>query len=605
MTPGTTIVVPVRNHLSLTQRCIERLAADYRDRDAVEIVVVDDGSTDGTPEYLETAAGIRTVRHVESAGFAASCNDGAAAGSGEYVVFLNNDTMGEEGWLDKLVAYADANERAAIVGARLLYQNGTIQHAGIVFGADLIPRHVYRGFPADHPAVSKPRCFQAVTAACMLIRRDVFEEIGGFDTSFVNGFDDVDLCLRAGERGAETHYCPESVLVHLEAATRGEDADLFRRNVDRYLERWADRVQRDDLEVYAQDGLLELVPGDLYPLDLRVDPLLAMIVEGDAYELLEERSRQVFDLLKENAVLHVRLDKTDLNSGGGYIANIPRETQADPFPAAFTDFLSFETLVFGQPSPIAVYDPYLIRYGEYRFILDTVRPNLGDTVVDLGCEANLLMLFLGSRGANVIGIDVDSDLIRLVEERKELAHRATGIDPSVRFLVQDATDLKLEGDYADFVIATSSIEHMFSTRGNGDQLAIEGIASVLRPGGLSAITVPMSNGAPFHECESGDERFAGPYRLYTPEALRERLLFHPELEPLRVAYLAQTTLDPRYENMTFAQFWLELPADERLKWGWAHPTLSAIFNPILEHEASHGRESTLNTALLLLRKRNE
>ncbi len=260
------------------------------------------------------------------------------------------------------------------------------------------------------------------------------------------------------------------------------------------------------------------------------------------------------------------------------------DTKGDAFPPAFTEFLSFETRVFGQPAPIAAYDPYLIRYGEYRFILEVVAPERGDIVIDLGCEANLLMLFLGSRGANVIGIDVDSNLDALVEERKDLVHRATGIDPSVRFEVQDATDLNVDESSADFVIATSSIEHMFSPRGDGDVLAIDGIARVLRPGGLAAITVPMSNGAPFHECPSGDERFAGPYRLYSPEALRERLLSHPALETLRHAYLAQTTLDPRFDNMAFTEFWQELPPDERLKWAWANPILSAVFNPILEHE---------------------
>jgi GT2 family glycosyltransferase len=309
MKPRTTIVVPVQNRLSLTQQCVEALVSGYGDREDVEVVVVDDGSTDGTQGFLKSAAGVRMVCHAESAGFAASCNDGAAVGSGEYIVFLNNDTLGEDGWLDTLVAYADANPQAAIVGARLVYQNDTIQHAGIVFGADLIPRHVYRGFPREHPAVSRPRRFQAVTAACMLVRRSVFEEIEGFDTAFVNGFDDVDLCLRTAELSGETHYCPESVVAHLEAATRGEDANLFRRNANRYLERWRDRIRRDDLETYTQDALLELVPGDLYPLELRVDPRLATVAEGDLYELLEERSRQVFDLIKENAVLRVGLDE--------------------------------------------------------------------------------------------------------------------------------------------------------------------------------------------------------------------------------------------------------------------------------------------------------
>ena len=315
MTSTTTIVVPVRNRLALTRPCVEALVSDYGHRENVELVVVDDGSTDGTPEFLD-AAEVRVVSHAESAGFAASCNEGAGMGSGEYVVFLNNDTAGEGQWLDALVSYADANKEAAVVGARLLYQNATIQHAGIVFGADLIPRHVYRTFPRDHPVVSRSRRFQAVTAACMLVRRSVFDEIGGFDTGFTNGFDDVDLCLRAGEAGGQTHYCADSVLVHLEAATRGDDPDLFRRNAERYLERWTGRVRRDDLETYAEDGLLEVVPGEVYPLELRVDPLLASVSGGDLFYLLEERSRQVFDLLKENATLRVRLDEHAMEGAG-------------------------------------------------------------------------------------------------------------------------------------------------------------------------------------------------------------------------------------------------------------------------------------------------
>ena len=103
------------------------------------------------------------------------------------------------------------------------------------------------------------------------------------------------------------------MLVHLEAATRGEDAGLFQRNAERYLDRWEDRVRRDDVETYVEDGLLELVPADLYPLELRVDPRLATVAEGDVYELLAERSRQAFDLLKENAALRVRLDDAELN----------------------------------------------------------------------------------------------------------------------------------------------------------------------------------------------------------------------------------------------------------------------------------------------------
>ena len=119
------------------------------------------------------------------------------------------------------------------------------------------------------------------------------------------------------------------------------------------------------------------------------------------------------------------------------------------------------------------------------------------------------------------------------------------------------------------------------------------------PEGLALITVPMSNGGPFHESPSGDERFAAPYRLYTPAALEDRLLSNPRLDVVRLNYLAQTSPDPRYEHRHFHTFWVGLDAEERMKWAWANPTLSRIFNPIVGAEAAVERNETVNTALVL------
>src|SRR6185295_9859186 len=129
---------------------------------------------------------VRTLRRDHNGGFAVACNDGAAAARGELLVFLNNDTEPRPGWLDALVEHADAHAEAAAVGAKLLFPDDTVQHAGVVICQDGRPRHLYAGFPADHPAVEKPRAFQAVTAACMLVRRDAFDRAGGFDQDFRN-----------------------------------------------------------------------------------------------------------------------------------------------------------------------------------------------------------------------------------------------------------------------------------------------------------------------------------------------------------------------------------------------------------------------------------
>jgi len=297
---AVSIVIPVHGSAHLTQRCLD-IVLDGLDADC-EVVVVDDASTDNTPALLAGyGERIRVLRLDENAGFATACNRGAAVAIGERLVFLNNDTEPQPGWLAALRRYADEHLRAAMVGAKLLYPTGTVQHAGVVFGQDGYPHHLYAGFPAEHPAVSHPRRLQAVTAACMLVRREAFEEAGGFDPGFHNSLEDVDLCLRIGGAGGEVHYCDEAVLIHLESASRGRD-DRFERSVALYRERWRDRVRRDDLDAYVADGLLAVEYADTHPLRLTVDPRLAIVDRGREEEierLLEAYARQSADLLQE------------------------------------------------------------------------------------------------------------------------------------------------------------------------------------------------------------------------------------------------------------------------------------------------------------------
>jgi GT2 family glycosyltransferase len=302
------IVVPVHGKAELTARCLHLLRPLVEARNDAEVIVVDDGSPDSTRELVgREHPWVRLIRHDKSEGFAAACNSGATAAEGERLLFFNNDLAGEPGWFETLLAYADSDERAAVIGCRLVYPNQLIQHAGIVICADRLPRHVYRLFPRDHLAVRHSRRFQAVTGACLLVRKSLFVELDGFDPVFANGFEDVDFCLRAGAGGAEVHYCADSTLLHLEAATRGEHSKTFARNAKLFLARWGDVVRQDDIETYVNDGVLKISPGDVYPLELYVDPLLARVdtepALADAFRLLGIRSRQVFDLLKENTRL--------------------------------------------------------------------------------------------------------------------------------------------------------------------------------------------------------------------------------------------------------------------------------------------------------------
>ncbi len=300
--PSASVVVPVHGRAGLTRRCLELVLADLPA--ACEVVVVDDGSRDETPAVLagfgET---IRVVRLEENRGFAAACNAGAEAASGEFLAFLNNDTEPRPGWLGRLLEYAREHPGAAVVGAKLLYPTGVVQHAGIAIGQDGYPHNLYAGFPAEHPAVDRPRRLQAVTGACQLVRRQTFEQVGGFDQGFRNSMEDVDLCLRIGEIGGEVHLCPAAVAVHLESATRGRE-EKFEASVALYRERWRRRVRRDDLALYAEDGLIEVEYPDGHPLRISVSPLLAAIERSDRHgaelePLLRRQGRQVEELQRE------------------------------------------------------------------------------------------------------------------------------------------------------------------------------------------------------------------------------------------------------------------------------------------------------------------
>jgi GT2 family glycosyltransferase len=320
--PRCSVIVPVHNRAALTRRCLDALLG-HASESSFETIVVDDASTDATRQLLAHYRGrIRLVRRETNGGFAAACNDGAAAASGEYLVFLNNDVVPNDRWLDALVRYAESHPKATTVGSKLLYPDGTIQHAGMVVCQDLYPRHLYAGFPADHPAVNKSRRFQIVTAASMLLRREPFEKAGGFDAAFLNGFEDVDLCLRLGERGHETHYCHESVGSHLEGVSEGRLKDEGK-NLGLYRERWTQSLRPDDLQYYLEDGLLSLdysrsfiTAPATYPIRLKASPLLAVIDsderESQSDRLLNLRSQQVFELLRETVRLTVRLQEAEL-----------------------------------------------------------------------------------------------------------------------------------------------------------------------------------------------------------------------------------------------------------------------------------------------------
>lgn len=247
------IIIPVWNRLELTRDCLTVLS-QIKDQPEYEVIIVDNSSTDGTKEFLAELKGdVQIIGNEKNEGFAKACNQGARAARGQYLVFLNNDTIPQQGWLSSLVSEVDAHPEVGIVGSKLLYPDGTVQHAGVVRDLEhRLPYHIYKSFAGDHPAVNQRREFQIVTAACLLIRRAVFEEVGGFDEGYVNGFEDADLCLKVRERGYAVVYQPRSVVLHLESQTPGRKVHDDT-NAIRFLDRWEGQwwAADEDLHFYV------------------------------------------------------------------------------------------------------------------------------------------------------------------------------------------------------------------------------------------------------------------------------------------------------------------------------------------------------------------
>jgi GT2 family glycosyltransferase/Tfp pilus assembly protein PilF len=215
---------------------------------------------DGTNVLLESAAAaghLRVIANSENLGFAKACNQGAAAARGRYVLFLNNDTEVKAGWLEPLIALAEADAGIAALGSKLLFPDGTLQHAGVAIGEvvgrdPLLAVHTYYKAPADLPEANQRRVYQALTAACLMVRKSAFEAVGGFDEGFWNGYEDVDLCFRFQEQGWHMVYEPASVVIHHESQSGPARFQKVRENIRRLHQKWLGKAHLD--VIVAADG---------------------------------------------------------------------------------------------------------------------------------------------------------------------------------------------------------------------------------------------------------------------------------------------------------------------------------------------------------------
>lgn len=257
--PLLSIIIPNKDHRADLQRCLEsiRKHADYRN---YEVLIVENNSTgQEILEYYrqleEEDDTVRVLRWQGGFNYAAIQNYAVRQAKGSYVLLLNNDTwMAEGSSIRQMLAYAMRPD-VGIVGAKLLYPDDTIQHAGVIVGLGGVAGHAFTGLPAQAPGyfcrITCAQEYSAVTAACMMVRKSVYEEIGGMDTDLEVAFNDTDFCLRAGEHGYRIVYQPTAVWYHDESKTRGaedteEKLERFRREVEFFQRRWKDFLENGD-----------------------------------------------------------------------------------------------------------------------------------------------------------------------------------------------------------------------------------------------------------------------------------------------------------------------------------------------------------------------
>jgi GT2 family glycosyltransferase len=260
MSIKVSIVIPVRNNLHFTQKCLESIALSPP-QVGYEIIVVDNASDDGTHEFLKLKKQYGELdfhRNSIPQNFSASCNQGAHMSMGNYLLFLNNDIEAFPGWLDAMVEVAERQQRIGAVGAKLIYPDGTIQHAGVAFHyfrkiRKYGPYHIFKKLPRSSPAVNKEREFQCVTGACLLTPRELFLGSGSFDERFINCFEDVDYCLRIREMGYKVIYTPKAELTHYEGQTPGRKDGVM--ESDRVLrEKWGNQMLADEWNYLEEEG---------------------------------------------------------------------------------------------------------------------------------------------------------------------------------------------------------------------------------------------------------------------------------------------------------------------------------------------------------------
>ena len=258
--PKVSVIIPNKDHIEDLQNCIRSLK-EKNTYDNMEYLIVENNSekeeTFAYYKELERECSKAKVIYWKGTGFNYPDinNYGVQHATGEYLLLLNNDTeIIKEDCIEELLGYCMRKE-VGIVGARLYYDDGTLQHGGVIVGLGGVAGHAFLGLPMGDPGYFArallTQDLSAVTAACMMVKRSVYEEVGGFDSAFAVAFNDVDFCLKVRQAGYLVVYHPYAELIHYESKSRGYDdtaekINRFQSEIQLFQGRWKAFLEQGD-----------------------------------------------------------------------------------------------------------------------------------------------------------------------------------------------------------------------------------------------------------------------------------------------------------------------------------------------------------------------
>ncbi len=248
-TPVVSIVIPVYNAWDITYRCLQSINNTVSGV-PYEVIIGDDASTDDVKNIHDYIKNIVVVRNEKNVGFLNNCNTAAETARGKYIVFLNNDTSVNPGWLNSLVELMEADESIGMAGSKLIYPDGRLQEAGGIVWDDASAWNFGHSQDPGHPQFNYVKEVDYISGASIMIRSTLWKKLGGFDTRFVPAYcEDSDLAFSVRSLGYKVVYQPLSEVIHYEGHSHGEQSKEYQRvNNKKFFEKWKDVLQEQQFK---------------------------------------------------------------------------------------------------------------------------------------------------------------------------------------------------------------------------------------------------------------------------------------------------------------------------------------------------------------------